>query len=72
MGTDYIKYLIFDQCIGLLNMSHTQLAKVMGVSRPTVSTYKKQPELVTAKIADKLYNHLVFVKAQILLTEGDI
>ena len=72
MGTEYIKYLIFDQCIGLLNMRHTQLAKVMGVSRPTVSTYKKQPELVTAKIADKLYNHLVFVKAQILLTEKDI
>lgn len=68
MSSDYIKWLIFDQCIGLLNMSHTQLAKVMGVSRPTLSTYKKNPELVTAKIADKLYDHVAFVKANLLLT----
>ena len=70
MGSDYIKWLIFDQCIGLLNMSHSQLAKVMGVSRPTLTTYKNHPELVTAKIADKLYDHLEFTKANILLTES--
>jgi len=71
MGSDYIKWLIFDQCIGLLNMSHTQLAKVMGISRPTLSTYKSHPELVTAKIADKLYDHIVFVKANLLLSESN-
>lgn len=70
MGSDYIKWLIFDQCVGLLNMSHTQLAKVMGISRPTLSTYKKHPELVTAKIADKLYDHIALTKANLLLTES--
>lgn len=69
MSKDYIKWLIFDQCIGLLNMDNTQLAKVMGVSRPTLNTYKKNPELVTAKIADRLYDHISFVKANLLVTE---
>lgn len=69
MSTDYIRWLIFDQCIGLLNMDNTQLAKVMGVSRPTLSTYKKKPELVTAKIADRLCDHIEFIKSNLLVTE---
>lgn len=70
MGSDYVKWLIFDQCIGLLNMSHTQLSKVMGISRPSFYKYKTHPELVNASMIDRLTDHILFTKAMLLTTEA--
>ena len=68
----YAEWLLKDQCKGLLNMTSADLAKVLGVSRPTVDVYMADPSKMTAEKIDKLANHLEFVKAAILLTEAEL
>ena len=68
----YAEWLLKDQCKGLLKMANTDIAKTLGVSRPTLDVYMTDPSKMTAEKIDKLANHLEFVKASILLTEAEL
>lgn len=68
----YAEWLLKDQCKGLLNMTNADIAKALGVSRPTVDVYLTAPSKMTAEKIDKLANHLEFVKAAILFTEAEL
>ena len=68
----YAEWLLKDQCKGLLNMTNADIAKVLGVSRPTVDIYLADSSKMTAQKIDRLVHHLEFVKAAILTTEAEL
>lgn len=69
-STDYVRYLLRDQCKGLLNMTNSQIAGVLGVSRPTLDVWLKSPWVIPVGKIDRLVSHIEFVKAAILTTES--
>lgn len=68
----YAEWLLKDQCKGLLNMTSADIAKVLGVSRPTVDIYLADASKMTAQKIDRLVHHLESVKAAILTTEAEL
>lgn len=53
-------------------MTNAEIAKVLGVSRPTVDIYLADASKMTARKIDRLVHHLEFVKAAILTTEAEL
>lgn len=72
MSDDYIRWIIYDQAIGLLNMTESKVAEMLGISRQSLAKYRKNNDYGQIRIKDlrKLENHLAFVKAALLVTEA--
>lgn len=66
----YAKWLIEDQCMKLLGMKQSNIAKIMGVSRPTLLAQKNNCyKTITLGQLEAIEKHLGFIKAAILTTE---
>ena len=71
MSDDYIRWIIYDQAINLLNMTEYKVADMLGISRQSLAKYRTNNDYGQIRIKDlrKLENYLAFVKAALLTTE---
>lgn len=67
---DYVRWLIIDQCEKLLNMRKSDIAILIGVSRPTLNRLMYDYSGFTIEHIEKLERHLNFTKAALLVSEA--
>lgn len=64
MSDDYPK-LLYDRCKDILKMTDEEVAQVIGVSRPTLTTILKNPGTIRINQVRALENHLKWCVAQL-------
>ena len=68
---DYVRWLIIDQCEKLLHMTKSDIAILIGVSRPTLNRLMYDYSDFTIKHIEKLEQYLDFTKAALLVPEAN-